>query len=59
MMIEETKAQKPLKNILTQEQEALLEQYITSLDNFFEHIKASETIQVEIETLHLKKILSK
>lgn len=44
--------------ILTPEQDALLDMYLKNLDNFFENIKESEKIQVEIETLHLKRILS-
>ncbi|MCC9138339.1 hypothetical protein ACFSKU_21690 [Pontibacter silvestris] len=47
------------QRVLTQEQDALLDMYIEKLDNFFEDVKASEKIQVEIETLHLKRILSK
>ncbi len=46
------------KNILTQEQEALLDLYLQNLDNFFQNQKDAAKIQVEIETLHLKKILS-
>lgn len=45
-------------SILTKEQEALLDLYIESLDRFREELKASEKIQVEVETQHLKKILS-
>ncbi len=44
--------------ILTGEQEALLDLYIQTLDSFREELKASERLQVEIETQHLKKILS-
>jgi hypothetical protein len=44
--------------VLTAEQAALLSLYIQNLDDFFERAKASEKLQVEIETLHLKKILS-
>lgn len=45
-------------DILTPEQATLLDLYVQNLDNFLENIKASEKIQVEIETLHLKKILT-
>jgi hypothetical protein len=45
-------------SILSAEQEAILDLYIENLDNFFEEIKQSEKTQVEIETLHLKRILS-
>ncbi len=48
-----------LSNLLTQEQEALLDLYINSLDNFMEAIRESEKLQVKIETLHLKRILTK
>lgn len=47
------------KSLLDQEQEMILDLYIQHLDNFYEGLKASEKIQVEIETLHLKKILTK
>ncbi|WP_187262296.1 hypothetical protein [Pontibacter beigongshangensis] len=47
------------RRVLTQEQDALLDLYTQNLDNYFEAVKASEKIQVEIETLHLKRILSK
>lgn len=46
-------------SILTPEQEALLDLYLKTLDHFCENLKASEKIQVEIETQHLKKILTK
>ena len=45
-------------SILTENQEDLLDLYIESLDRYREELKASEKIQVEIETRHLKKILS-
>jgi hypothetical protein len=48
----------PPADILTPEQAALVDLYIQSLDTFLENIKTSEKIQVEIETLHLKKILT-
>jgi len=46
-------------SILTQEQETILELYLQRLDTFYEELKASEVMQAEIETLHLKKILTK
>ncbi|WP_266205163.1 hypothetical protein [Pontibacter kalidii] len=45
------------ERLLTQEQEALLALYLQKLDSYFEELKASDAIQVEIETQHLKKIL--
>lgn len=48
-----------LESVLTSEQDAILDIYIQHLDNFFEEVKESEKTQVEIETLHLKRILSK
>jgi len=45
--------------LLTLEQEAILDLYIQNLDNIFEELKAADAVQVEIETEHLKKILSK
>jgi len=47
------------KRILSPEQDALLDMYINSLDTYFEEIRNSEKVQVEVETLHLKRILSK
>ena len=44
--------------ILTPEQESLLDLYIQNLDGYMEELKAADAIQVEIETQHLKKILS-
>ena len=46
-------------SVLTPEQDALLDMYLKTLDNFTESLKASEKIQVEIETEHLKRILTK
>ncbi|EJF08429.1 MULTISPECIES: hypothetical protein [Pontibacter] len=45
--------------ILSDEQEAVLDLYIQHIDNLFEEMKLSEKLQVEIETQHLKRILSK
>ena len=44
--------------VLDPEQESLLDQYIEHLDVFYEGLKRADAIQVEIETQHLKKILS-
>ena len=46
-------------SVMTAEQDAILDLYIQNLDSFFEEIKESEKVQVEIETLHLKRILTK
>lgn len=52
------KEQKKTSNsILTREQEEILDLYILSLDGYYGELKASDAIQVEIETQHLKKIL--
>ncbi len=48
----------PQESVLTPEQDALMDLYIQHLDNFFEEVKQTEKTQVEIETLHLKRILS-
>jgi hypothetical protein len=48
----------PQEIILTAEQEEILDLYLTNLDTIFEEIKESEKMQVEIETLHLKRLLS-
>jgi hypothetical protein len=45
--------------ILSNEQEAVLDLYIQHIDNIFEEMKLSEKLQVEIETQHLKRILSR
>jgi hypothetical protein len=50
---------KDIKKILSTEQEAVLDLYVSNLDNYFENLKKSEKVQVEIETLHLKRILTK
>lgn len=57
-MEEARKGARSGREVLTQEQEALLDLYLDKLDNLFEHMKAAEKVQVEIETLHLKKILT-
>ena len=46
------------QRFLTPEQESLLDLYIQNLDGYMEELKAADAIQVEIETQHLKKILS-
>ena len=43
--------------LLTPEQQELLDQYIQHLDAVLENITESDKRQVEIETLHLKRIL--
>lgn len=45
--------------ILSSDQEAVLDLYIQHIDNIFEEMKLSEKLQVEIETQHLKRILSR
>jgi hypothetical protein len=45
-------------NILTPEQEAILDRYLQHLDEVLENSRESDKIQVEIETLHLKRILN-
>lgn len=51
------KQQEKESPLLTAEQEEILDKYLQNLDNVFENMKASERVQVEIETLHLKRIL--
>jgi hypothetical protein len=58
MAIDNSKPVNP-DSVLSAEQEAILEIYLENLDNFFEEVKQSEKTQVEIETLHLKRILSR
>ena len=55
----ENNGQQPKHSILTPEQEAILDMYLERLDTYFEELKESEKIQVEIETEHLKRILTK
>lgn len=57
-MKEDKPKQTPLRSILTEEQEALLDGYILKLESKYESLKLAEKIQVEIETEHLKRILS-
>lgn len=49
---------KTSNSILTEEQEELLDLYIHNLDGYYMELQATDKIQVEIETQHLKKILS-
>jgi hypothetical protein len=58
MAADERKEEMTGNSVLTPEQEAILELYLQNLDSFYENMKASEKIQVEIETLHLKRILT-
>ncbi|MGV3642169.1 MAG: hypothetical protein ACO1NZ_16715 [Adhaeribacter sp.] len=51
------KQQEKESPLLTAEQEEILDKYLQNLDGVFENMKASERVQVEIETLHLKRIL--
>ena len=55
----EKNGQMPQPRILTTEQEAVLDLYLKRIDAYFEELKESEKLQVEIETKHLKRILSK
>lgn len=59
MMIEDKGEEKNKETVLTSEQEGILDMYIESLDSYFEDLKNAEKVQVEIETLHLKRILTK
>jgi hypothetical protein len=58
MMTADKNKKIPQDIILTAEQEEILDLYLANLDTIFEEIKESEKMQVEIETLHLKRILS-
>ncbi|WP_181884998.1 hypothetical protein [Pontibacter diazotrophicus] len=57
-MADEKDRKKASNNVLTAEQDDLLDLYIQNLDGYYEELRASDAIQVEIETQHLKKILS-
>jgi hypothetical protein len=52
-----TESKNETTGFLTAEQEAILDKYLLQLEKYFENIKETERIQVEIETLHLKRIL--
>ncbi|WP_162912063.1 hypothetical protein [Pontibacter actiniarum] len=58
-MAEDKKERDANNQFLTEEQAAVLELYLQKLDHLYEELKASEKLQVEIETAHLKRILSK
>ncbi len=58
-MSKEKVLHQPTGSLLNQEQEDLLDLYLQHLDLFYEGLKESDVVQVEIETLHLKKILTK
>lgn len=44
--------------LLNEAQEDVLNLYLLRLDNYIEKMKDAEKTQVEIETLHLRKILT-
>ena len=58
-MGKEQKANQSAENIHTAEQEAMLDLYIQTLDDFSDALQAAEKMEVEIETQHLKTILTK
>lgn len=58
MTTQQSKQDEP-QNGLTENQEELLDAYLQKLDHVYEQLKENERLQVEIETEHLKKILSK
>lgn len=58
-MHEDKKASVQPESILTQEQDAILDMYLENLDNVIENIRKAEKIEVDIETLHLKRILTR
>ena len=45
--------------VLNQEQEELLDLYIQELDSFYEELRQAEKTAITIETLHLKRILTR
>lgn len=45
--------------LLNQDQEEVLDMYLQQLDDFYGTLKETEKLQVEIETLHLKRLLTK
>ncbi len=57
MMMDRGKQDIASERLLTLEQQGILEQYIVALDNYYEALQASEKLQIEIETEHLKKVL--
>lgn len=45
--------------ILSREQEAILDLYLENLDRFSAGLQAAERTEVEVETEHLKRLLTK
>lgn len=58
-MGEDKKKHESQHSILTAEQDAILDMYLDRLDDYFKNIKEREEMEVEIETLHLKRLLTK
>ncbi len=58
-MADSNKRKESGAKVLSREQEVLLETYLESLDDFYSSLQESEKVQAEIETLHLKRILTK
>lgn len=58
-MVNEKREQSLQGAILTPEQEELLDLYIQKLDSYYEELLQAEKTEVAIETLHLRRILSK
>lgn len=59
MMMEKNNQESSSSVILTAEQESVLDLYLEKLDKFLSEAQEAENIEVETETLHLKKILTK
>lgn len=57
-MAQQNSSDREKQPLLNTDQEALLDQYILHLDVYFEALRRADAIQVEIETQHLKKILT-
>lgn len=47
------------ESVLSAEQHALLDMYLKNLDDYLSSLKEAEKREVEIETEHLKSVLTK
>lgn len=59
MISKEKEGRGQKERVLSSEQEEILDLYLKRLDDFYSRIKETEKVQAEIETLHLKRILTK
>lgn len=58
-MGEDKNENQPGLTVFSREQEAILDLYLDNLDSVFAGLQAAERTEVEIETEHLKRLLTK